>query len=332
MPRPKKRPNRYSIIVFIIGIFIFVEILIIFPRTLEKAEEDTPLEQAPTANQFINQNGKSSIEQKMLGVHLVENGLEQKAWELFAQEANGSADANWTVKKLKVHFFSSAKSQFTVEGDIGEVDGESKNMMIRGQVTTTSSNGYLFKTHSLKYLSEEKLMISPDPVSMKGPPDQQGKGFELTGNRLRVDLVKDKMEILEKIAAHKTMNGKSFSLTSDRASFSNKNQEAIFAGNVDMKLGDDQVRAPIAYFIYSKTLKSFDKIILKQGVRLTSLDKQATCQELEISLFENKMTLRGQPKVQQGEDEIQGEEIVFLDGGKKVKINRVSIKGKNIEK
>ncbi len=39
------------------------------------------------------------------------------------------------------------------------------------------------------------------------------------------------------------------------------------------------------------------------------------------------MTLRGQPKVQQGEDEIVGKEIVFLDGGKRVKINQVVIKG-----
>jgi len=34
------------------------------------------------------------------------------------------------------------------------------------------------------------------------------------------------------------------------------------------------------------------------------------------------MTMRGQPKVVQGEDEIKGHEIVFLDGGKKVKINK----------
>lgn len=332
MPQRKKRPNRYSIIVFLIGIFIFMEILIIFPRTLEKAEEDTPLEQTVSANQFIDSNKKSSIEQKMLGVHLVESGIDQKNWELFAQEANGSADANWFVKKLKVHFFSSPTSMFTVEGDVGEVDGESKNMLIRGQVTTTSSNGYLFKTNSLKYVSEEKLMLSPDEVTMKGPPDAQGEGFELTGNRLRVDLVKDKMEILEKIEAHKILNGKKFDLTSQHASFSNRSKEAVFSGNVDMKLGEDRVRAPIAYFIYSKKLKSFETILLKQGVHLTSSEKNATCKELEINLYDNKMILRGQPKVQQGEDEIQGEEIVFLDGGKKVKINQVRIKGNNLEK
>lgn len=331
MPRLKKRPNRYSVLVFFIGVFVFIEILIISPRTLEKADEDAPIQRSSFTSQN-NSPQKSSIEQKMTGVHLVEKGSDQKSWELFAEEAVGSAEANWSVKKMKVQFFSSENSSFTVTGDIGEIDGESRNMLIRGQVTTSSSNGYLFKTNSLKYLSDEKLMVSPDAVTMKGPSDQQGQGFELTGNKLKVDLKKDKMEILEQIEAHKMMNGKSFSLTSRSASFSNRNQEAAFVGNVHIVLGDDQVFAPIAFFKYSKKLKVFETILLKQGVRLASADKNATCQELEINLLEDKMTLRGQPKVQQGEDEIRGEEIVFLEGGKKVKINKVSVKGTSIDK
>lgn len=71
-----------------------------------------------------------------------------------------------------------------------------------------------------------------------------------------------------------------------------------------------------------------DRIVLSGGVKLTDKDKKATCRELEINLTEDKMTLRGQPKVQQGDDEINGNEIVFLDGGKKVKINQVNLTGK----
>ena len=87
-----------------------------------------------------------------------------------------------------------------------------------------------------------------------------------------------------------------------------------------MSLGAFNVRAPLANFNYSNASKALISILLKNGVEFTEADRKGTCNELEMNLVENKMTMRGQPKVQQGEDEIKGQEIVFLDGGKKVKI------------
>ncbi len=52
--------------------------------------------------------------------------------------------------------------------------------------------------------------------------------------------------------------------------------------------------------------------------------------EMSIEQARNK-ALEFINKVQMGEDEIQGEEIVFLEGGKKVKINNVKIQSKEIK-
>ena len=270
---------------------------------------------------------KDAIEQKALGVHLVENDDNKKGYELFASEAAGTTDAQWVLKKVRIQFYSENNTSFAVKGDVGEIDGATKDMIIRGDVLTTSTNGYQFKTDSLRYSAKEKLMRSSDAVYMQGPPDKKGLGFKLSGTGLLVDTKTSRMQILEKVEANKMIDEKQFHLTSDTAEFSNTSQEALFEGSVKMILGTSHLQAPKARFFYSKQEKALERIVLSNGVRLMEMDKVATCKELEIDLLEDKMTLRGQPKVQQGEDEIHGEEIVFLEGGKKVKINRVNVQG-----
>lgn len=296
------------------------------PSLLEKSNDDY------VDSEMVAQNSEqpkgSAVEQKMQGVHLVENNDNEKGWELFANEAVGTADSQWVVKNVKVQFFNENKSSFTVTGDIGEIDGTSKDMMIRGNVKTSSSNGYYFKTDTLRYLAKQKIMTSLDAVLMEGPPDKSGNGFRLTGEKLLVDIVKNKMSILDKINATKVINEKDFKLNSVRADFSNKSQEAVFSGDVKMNLGTFNVKAPLANFNYSNNAKSLIRILLQKGVEFVDLDRKGTCEELEMDLVENKMTMRGQPKVQQGEDQIRGHEIVFIDGGKKVKINKIPQQGK----
>ncbi|AGH94955.1 LPS export ABC transporter periplasmic protein LptC [Pseudobdellovibrio exovorus] len=318
--------NKYSILFFLLVAFIFLEIIIMSPNLLEQtSDEEAAFEATRLAAQ--NQEQKSgSIEQKLQGVHLVENAENEKGWELFAHEAIGSADSKWVVKEVKVHFFNENKLSFTVTGDVGEVDGETKDMVIRGNVTTTSTNGYFFNTDTLRYTASNKMMSSQDKVIMRGPPDNHGEGFKLTGEKLQVDIAQNKMSILEKVVATKKIDGKDFKLTSVRADFYNTNQEATFSKDVRMNLGTMHLNAPVAHFKYSQANKSLMRILLQQGVQLSDEDKRGFSEELELNLLENKMTMRGRPKVQQGEDEISGEEIVFIDGGKKVKINKSSKK------
>ena len=325
MRLPKIKLSRYSLLFTVIVLFIFVEALIISPRILEKPNDEHVEYEKIKA--MADSKKKGSVEQKMVGVHYVENSPTSKGWELFATEASGTADSQWILKKVKVHFFSNDNSSFTVTGEVGEVDGASKDMVIRGNVTTTSSNGYSFKTDSLRYVAKFKQMTSSDAVEMIGPPDVKGTGFKLRGVGLLVDIQKNKMTILDQVEADKIIEKKNFTLKSLSAEFSNKSQEALFSGQVKMKLGPTFVEAPNAFFKTSLKTKALQKITLYKGVKMAELDKKATCEEIEFDLETDKMTLRGQPRVQQGDDEIVGQEIVFLDGGKKVKINRVDIKG-----
>lgn len=324
MPLQLRRPSNSKLLFILIGCIVFVEIIITSPRLLEKESTDTEAEAVSESDSAVAAvtDSKDTVEQKMRGVHLVENSAHEKGWELFAVEAVGTANSQWVVKKVKVQFFSENKSNYIVTGDLGEIDGNTKDMVIRGNVTTVSSNGYSFNTDSIRYVAKDKIMTSNDKVVMQGPSDKSGSGFKLTGERFLIDMVKNKMSILDHIVAKKTMRDKNFDLTSNRADFSNKSQEASFAGDVRMKLGTTFVKAPLALFIYSAVTKSLETITLSDKVEFTDADKKGFCKEIEFSLADNKMTMRGQPKVLQGEDEIKGHEIVFLDGGKKVKINK----------
>lgn len=317
--------SKYSVLFFFIVLFIFLEVLIISPTVLEKPTEEHLEYQKLQA--LAQSNNKTSVEQKMSGIHLVENSENEKGWELFAVEATGTAESQWSLKKVKVQFYAKDDSSFTVTGDVGEIDGTTKDIIIRGNVITTSSNGYSFKTDSIRYVSSVKKMSSNDTVEMQGPPDQKGSGFKLTGLGLSVDVALNKMNILSHVEANKVIDNKNFDLKSNEAEFSNRSHAASFAGNVRMNLGKSYVESPLAFFKYSQRAKLLESISLKNGVKLIEEDKRATADELEIDLLNDKMTLRGQPKVQQGSDEIRGQEIVFLEGGKKVKINQVNVKG-----
>ncbi len=306
--------------------FIFIQFLVFNPTDLNS--DPSELKTAEQIEQLAqSQKSQKSIEQKMSGVHLVENFNRVKGWELFAEEANGSADAQWVLKKVKIEFFAEDQSSYTVIGDVGEIDGSTKNILIRGEVITTSTNGYQFKTNDLRFEAKSKSLKSDDRVEMKGPQDQSGPGFLLNGIGFNIDLNKNKMMILSSVEADKIIQNKKFNLNSNQAMFSNKNQEGQFLGNVRLKYDKTLIEAPEALFKYSGEQKQLKTILLKDKVFLKELGRKGICNELEIDLELDQMTLRGSPKVQMEEDEITGEEIVFTDGGQKVKINNVKVTG-----
>lgn len=311
----RNRLNKYSVVFGLLIVFIFLEIIIISPNILETANDD--FDESNVVAGGVELQNQKAVEQKMRGVHLVEKG-----WQLFANEAVGTIDAQWILKEVQLHFFNDKLISYVVKGDVGEIDGTTKNMIIKGNVITTSANGYTFKTDTLSYISAQNIMTSLDPVEMLGPPDRNGLGFRLTGEKLLVDISKNQMSILDKVKTNKKINGKKFDLTSVRANFNNQNQEANFTGDVKMKMEQLNVSAPEAYFYYSANSQLFEKIILNKGVTFFESERRGSSENLEMDLLENKMTMRGQPKVQQGRDEIQGHEIVFVDGGKRVKINK----------
>lgn len=311
--------NLKNILFVSLLVFLFVEVLIIFPNRLEQKEKEhtSPTDAAQVSNQ---------PEQKMNGLHYVETQEQGgRDWEFFAEAAEGSiGKAAFELKSVRVLFYNKEKVSFTVTGDRGTIDGISKDLRIRGKVVTKSENGYTFKTPSIFYSSKKRQILSPEKVSMLGPADELGEGFELNGVNMLVTVDDDLMSIRQNVRGSKKFkDGKAFQISSERAEFSGKSRQAKFVDRVEMKYGTLNLSGPVATFHYRGNSSLINFVQMEGGVKVSDADKVATADTVNLDLLKNMFTFRGRPKVVQGSDELSGEEIVFLEGGKKVKVEKV---------
>jgi len=318
-------------------IFLFVEILIIFPSKLQQ-EDDKALrarveeqERRQMANGDKAESPSAMADQRMGGIHLVESQQGLRDWELFAQSAEGSQGTGaWKLHQVKVLFYTKEKVEFTVTGDEGSIDSKSKDLSILGNVVTKSVNGYTFQTPSVFYSSQKRLIESPEDVTMRGPRDNTGEGLLLKGRHMFVTVDDSKMIIKESVTARKPMKeGKTFDIAADSAEFSGKNREGKFLGKVRMTYDNMHLEGPEASFLYGSGADILSSVAVKGGVKVSDADKFATAQSVDLDLLANKYIFKGSPKIIQNNDELSGEEIIFLDGGKKVKIDKVRAQMEN---
>lgn len=315
--------NLKNILFVILLVFLFIEVLVLFPNRLEHKEEVAPAVQT--------QIDSTQPEQKMKGVHLVETQFGRRDWELFSEAAEGhQGKGAWEVKNVKVLFYNNEKVSFTVTGDVGTIDGKSKDLRIKGNVVTKSENGYVFKTSSIFYSAKKRQIQSPQKVNMQGPKDEMGEGFVVSGANMLVLVDDNRMSISQNVRGSKKFkDGKDFFIGSDKADFSGQSRQAKFAGNVEIKYANLRMQGPIAVFQYKGSSALISSIQMLGGVRVSDVDKVATAETLNMDLFKNIFTFRGKPKVVQDNDELSGEEIIFLEGGKKVKVEKVRARMEN---
>lgn len=144
-------------------LFLFFELLVVFPRTIEKSNNETTnksnnetaeQKNAPTSPESEAITQDQAI-QKMQGVHLVESKEGHQDWELFSDAAESQkGKVAWKLYNVKVLFFNEGRVEFTVIGDEGHIDAQSKDLHIQGNVKTHSENGYHLKTDYVEYSSK----------------------------------------------------------------------------------------------------------------------------------------------------------------------------------
>jgi LPS export ABC transporter protein LptC len=313
--------NLKRVLFSLLLIFIIVEVIFIFPKKLE------------TANTVVDSNTlsqeKEKAEQKMDGVHLVEAQKGNRDWELFAEKARGyQGEGDWFLKKVKVQFYNQNRIDFVVTGEEGEIDGKTRNIKVKGKVVTKSNNGYTFYTEELFYHSAQRKIISPGKLKMTGPNDEQGEGLVLDGYNMHVLVDSSEMKIFKDVQANKKLKDQqNLKIQSESALFSGLNKEAHFENNVTLLYNQMVIEGPDCFFNYSADMKTLEFIRLKGGVSAKDKKRRAVSQELEVNLRNNMFKFNGNPKIYQDDDEIKGEEILFLDGGKKIKIQKVKASG-----
>lgn len=114
-------------------------------------------------------------------VFLTEDKRGTKAWELKAEWARMyRADNKTLLEDIRVKVFVEGRKPIHMTGEAGELDNESKDIRIRGNVEVVSEDGYTLRTEELRWRNEQREIVTKSPVWIAG------KTFRLIGNGLRV--------------------------------------------------------------------------------------------------------------------------------------------------
>lgn len=308
--------RRYGkVLLAVLFIFLVVEVVLIAPTTIQEGETEAVQESLP-------ENEIAEVDQIMRGVHLVEAGEGQREWELWAEEAKSlKIKEIWALKDVKAIFFGKDGTVFNVTGEKGEVHTVTKDMKVSGNVSIRSSNGYIFKTEAVNYSSEAKLLTSKDFVEMYGPKDEGGHSISLTGRGLNASLEDSQMQVLSRVRAEKSFKDKKrVSIRSNKALFSGQSKMARFIEDVVIDFENMRITGPQAEFQYDSQSKIVESMYVDGGVRVSDQDKWATSKNVKVDFTQDKYTFKGSPRVVQNNDELRGQEIIFLNGGKRVKV------------
>jgi LPS export ABC transporter protein LptC len=305
----------------LLGTLVAILVAQVVVFTPQDVNEARPIEVGPGPS-------GENVEQAMKGVHLVETGQGTREWELWADEALAFKGKNfWRLQRVRATLFSENGVEFKVTGEEGEIETISKNLKISGNVVTRSSNGYVFKTETVSYESKDRKLQSPGAVEMTGPRDEDGSRLVLKGLDLTADLRSSVMRISRQVTAEKRFTGnRHMVLRSEGAEFSGKERSARFVGNVVMDMDEMRITGPEAEFEYDAKKELVKSIDVKGGVKASDTEKWATAQNLKVHFDEDKYVFRGNPLVVQDSDELRGDEIVFMDGGRKVLVQRARAK------
>jgi LPS export ABC transporter protein LptC len=298
---------------------LMAEVLIIAPKEIGvSSRTDSPL--------LSHSDTSDGTQQSMRGVHLIEAKGEQRDWELWSDQAFTTKSGSlWRLENVKVKFFGEQNLSYLVTGKTGEVEVNTKDIRIAGNVTMTSSNGYTFKTDHLDYKSGTRIISTNDPVAMTGGEkkiDTELTGVGITANMLTNDIVVEQAVRSKR----KLESGEYVYIESEKAEFSSAHKFAKYVGDVTIDFKGSRITGPSARFDYDPQAKNVGSMMIEGGGRITDLTKWATAKTIQMLFKENKFILKGAPRVVQDNDELVGEEIVFLDGGKEIVVNRAKAK------
>ena len=335
--------NRFVQIVFgLVLVGILVQVVLIAPSQIRDNE---PLkEEGAVLAVGAGEGGgaapsapaSSDVDQSMNGMHMIETHEGGKEWELWADKAVSVKSKELIqLESVKAVFFTQSGTTFTVTGQKGSVQVKSKDLRVEGNVSARSSNGYVFHTPSMIYESARRRLEAPENVRMVGPKDSDGNALHLTGGLMYANLKEGLMHVERDVKAEKSVgSGKVAHIRSQHSQFTAQDRSASFSGDVILDMNAMRITGPSARFEYGKQGDRVRSVIFSGGAKVSDADKWATAQNVRVDFESNRFVFRGNPRVMQSGDELRGEEIVFLDGGRRVQVKsaRARVDEKRMEK
>lgn len=271
---------------------------------------------------------EKDVEQVLSGTHLVEAKGDKKLWELDAVEARKKKNVDdWHLDTVKVKFFGENDVSYVADGREGYVGKNQKELKISGDTVITSSNGYVLNTEVIYYLTDTRKIDGPEPVKLKGPPDQEGDGGPLfmEADFFDADLNTNIINLKQNVRGRKKMSGgRRMKIRSAEALFSGQSNYALFRKDVIIDVDSMTITGPRAKFIYKEG--ELYSMFIDGGVKIKDIGKWGVAGEAEVFFQEDKYIFRGDPKVVEGSDQLVGDEIIVYDGGDRIQVKKAKTK------
>ncbi len=168
------------IIALIIAVFVFSD---------EKRDEK-PVEIA------------SRADYSLILPHFVEMKGNDKKMEIRADSAFYFKDRDMAdLERPRMIFFGSGGKATHIKGEHGIIDTNTNDLILEKEVEVLSPEGHYFKSESLRYMSESKLVLTDDPISITG------KNFVIKGVGMRFDVENETYQINKNVLAFFNVSG-----------------------------------------------------------------------------------------------------------------------------
>lgn len=141
-------------------------------------------------------------EMRLEKIRLTEDKDGRKTWELEAKSIDQYQERNIILlEEVRVTYYTKDGKVVFISGDRGEVNPDSKDMRLTGNVLLSLNDSYSLKTNSISYQHSSRKVITPDLVEM------EGKHIRMEGRGMWIDMEAKKFKILGEVKT-KWMGGK----------------------------------------------------------------------------------------------------------------------------
>lgn len=316
-----------------VWLFLFIAFMglqayvLFFKKEILESKVEAPKTETPSAAQA------DQIQQMMQGGHLVESQQGKRDWELFSKKSvSYQGRSDWDLEVVEIRFYNSELQDLKVTGLRGNIEMDSKNMRIEGDVKIETANGSTFLAPFIQYHAQTRVISCDQMIQVLGPVQNKKRTMKMKATGIRIPINEQQIYLESHVSGEQVLEDKQIvNFASDRAILSSTRHKAEFSGNVRIEHAKRFIKSQEAHFNYNEVSKTFESLELKKNVELLQDDRRALSDELKIDFASQKLTFSGQPRLYQGEDELVGDRIIFLDGGKRVKVENVKVKGSPIE-
>ena len=149
----------------------------------------------PPSQQPVSGQTPGNVGMKEINFSQVIEGV--KLWELKAEEVEYQKERNQvSFKKVTVIYFPKGEKPITLVGNRGQLNTQSKDIFIEGEVNVSSEAGFELKAPALHYEDGKRQVWTEGEISFKGPRiEVEGKGMAMNLDTQKL-LIKQKARMI----------------------------------------------------------------------------------------------------------------------------------------